>query len=129
LRAFVERVAKALPATEPGVYGAGDPDRLIKTVAVSGGSGDSYLTAAIEAGVDAYVTADLRHHPAGEYLASSSTVPALVGVTHWASEHPWCAQASEIVASAFAGNVEVHISTLCTDPWTIRVEQLRENTQ
>jgi dinuclear metal center YbgI/SA1388 family protein len=118
--AFVERVAAALPATEPGVYGAGDLDRPIRTVAVSGGSGDSYLGAATAAGVDAYVTADLRHHPAGEHLESDAGVPALVGVTHWASEWPWCGQASAVIAAATAGTVEVHISTRSTDPWNLR---------
>lgn len=113
---FVDRVRQALPATLPGVYGAGDPDRPIRTVAVSGGSGDSYLGAATAAGVDAYVTADLRHHPAGEHLESGG--PLLVGVTHWASEWPWCGQAAEVVRAA--GNVEVHVSTRCTDPWNLR---------
>ena len=37
-------------------------------VAVCGGAGDSALDAALAAGVDAYVTADLRHHPASEHL-------------------------------------------------------------
>ena len=118
--AFVERVAQALPATVPGVLGAGDPDRPIRTVAVSGGAGDSYLTRASAAGVDAYVTADLRHHPAGEHLAAGPEVPALVGVTHWASEWPWCGQASALVAKEFAGNVDTCVSTRCTDPWTVR---------
>src|SRR5205823_5823778 len=63
---FLQRVANALLATESGVRGAGDPDRPIRTVAVSGGAGDSYLDVATRAGVDAYVTADLRHHPASE---------------------------------------------------------------
>ncbi|WP_116045115.1 Nif3-like dinuclear metal center hexameric protein [Amycolatopsis palatopharyngis] len=118
--AFVSRVAGALPATGPGVLGAGDPDRPIRTVAVSGGSGDSYLGAATAAGVDAYVTADLRHHPAGEHLESVAEVPALVGVTHWASEWPWCGQASTVIEVATAGTVEVHISTRSTDPWNFR---------
>jgi dinuclear metal center YbgI/SA1388 family protein len=116
--AFVERVAAAVPPTRPGVFGAGDPDRAIRTVAVSGGAGDSYLRAATEAGVDAYVTADLRHHPAGEHLEQAGAVPALVGLTHWASEWPWCPQAAEVVAGA--GNVDVHVSTRCTDPWNLR---------
>lgn len=116
--AFVTRVAAALPETRPGVYGAGDPDRPIRTVAVSGGAGDSYLGAATEAGVDAYVTADLRHHPAGEHLERVGPVPALVGVTHWASEWPWCAQAASVIRTA--GNVDVHVSTQCTDPWNLR---------
>lgn len=120
---FVQRVADALPATVPGVLGAGAADRPIRTVAVSGGAGDSYLKQATAAGVDAYVTADLRHHPAGEHLASRGAVPALVGLTHWASEWPWCGQASALVAQAFAGNVDVHVSTRCTDPWNVRAER------
>jgi dinuclear metal center YbgI/SA1388 family protein len=117
---FVERVAGSLPATQPGVYGAGAPDRPIRTVAVSGGSGDGYLAQATAAGVDAYVTADLRHHPAGEHLGAGGVVPALVGVTHWASEWPWCGQASAAIRAAFPGTVDIHVSTRCTDPWNIR---------
>jgi dinuclear metal center YbgI/SA1388 family protein len=117
---FVGRVAGALPKTQPGVYGAGAPDRPIRTVAVSGGSGDSYLKQATAAGVDAYVTADLRHHPAGEHLGAGEVVPALVGVTHWASEWPWCGQASDVVRAALPGTVDIHVSTRCTDPWNIR---------
>ena len=118
--AFVRRVANALPATVPGVLGAGDADRMIRTVAVSGGAGDSYLGRATEAGVDAFVTADLRHHPAGEHLAGPGPVPALVGLTHWASEWPWCGQASAVVTEVFGSTVDSCVSTRCTDPWTVR---------
>ncbi len=122
--AFLRRVADALPRTQPGVYGAGDPRRPITTVAVSGGAGDSYLAAATAAGVDAYVTADLRHHPASEHLEPAALlglpVPALVGVTHWASEWPWREQAAGIVRAAGPGTVEVHVSHRCTDPWNVR---------
>jgi dinuclear metal center YbgI/SA1388 family protein len=116
---FLLRVAGALPKTQPGVFGAGDPDRPVRTVAVAGGAGDGYLTAATVAGVDAYVTADLRHHPAGEH-AEVAGAPALVGVTHWASEWPWCGQASDVIRTALAGTVDVHVSTRCTDPWNLR---------
>lgn len=117
---FLTRVAAALPATEPGVLGAGDPERPIQTVAVAGGAGDSHLATATEAGVDAYVTADLRHHPAGEHLEQRGPAPALVGLTHWASEWPWCAQAADVVRRASAGSVDVHVSTWRTDPWNLR---------
>ncbi len=115
---FVARVADALPATAAGVRGAGDPDRLIRTVAVSGGAGDSYLDVVTRAGVDAYVTADLRHHPASEHLATGEG-PALVDVAHWASEWPWCEQAAAILRDALGGNVDITVSTRCTDPWTV----------
>ncbi|MDR7300827.1 Nif3-like dinuclear metal center hexameric protein [Haloactinomyces albus] len=120
---FVRRVASSLPATAWGVRGAGDPDRPIGSVAVCGGSGDSHLDTATAAGVDAYVTADLRHHPAGEHLAREDVpdvrVPALVDVAHWASEWPWCRQAADVVAAALPDTVEVLVSTCRTDPWTI----------
>ncbi|GAA0604271.1 Nif3-like dinuclear metal center hexameric protein [Kutzneria viridogrisea] len=119
---FLRRVADALPATAWGVRGAGDPDRPIRRVAVSGGAGDSYLGHAARAGVDAYVTADLRHHPAGEHVERGAGLPALVDVAHWASEWPWCQQAAEVVRSALAGTVEVFVSTRRTDPWTLHAQ-------
>jgi dinuclear metal center YbgI/SA1388 family protein len=120
LRDFVQRVADALPETEQGVRAAGDPDRLIRTVAVCGGSGDSLLRQAVAERVDAYVTADLRHHVAGEHVDSAPDAPALVDVSHWASEWPWCEQAAGVVRTALGGNVETHTSIRRTDPWTLR---------
>ncbi|GLY54717.1 Nif3-like dinuclear metal center hexameric protein [Lentzea sp. NBRC 102530] len=117
LRVFAQRVANALPATVQGVRAAGDPERLVSRVAVCGGAGDGYLGAVRDLGVDAYVTADLRHHPASEHLESGG--PALVDVAHWASEWPWCEQAAEILRQAFGGRVDVLVSTRRTDPWTV----------
>ncbi|MFC5287386.1 Nif3-like dinuclear metal center hexameric protein [Actinokineospora guangxiensis] len=114
---FVERVARALPATEGGVRAAGEANRPIRTVAVSGGAGDSYLSTAAALGVDAYVTADLRHHTAGEHLAVPGA-PALVDVAHWASEWPWCEQAAGVLRAALGGTVVIDVSTRRTDPWT-----------
>ncbi|ODU04652.1 MAG: Nif3-like dinuclear metal center hexameric protein [Pseudonocardia sp. SCN 72-51] len=123
LSAFADRVAAGLPATAWGVRAAGDPDRMIRRVAVCGGAGDSALEAAAAAGVDAYVTADLRHHPASEHVLAGTGPrpprPALVDVAHWASEWPWCAQAADVVRAATGGSVDVHVSRLRTDPWTI----------
>jgi dinuclear metal center YbgI/SA1388 family protein len=122
LSAFAARVRAALPATAWGVRAAGDPDRPIRTVAVCGGAGDSALAAATGAGVDAYVTADLRHHPAAEHLLAGTVgaaTPALVDVAHWASEWPWCAQAADVVRAGLDDRVEVVVSTRRTDPWSI----------
>ena len=38
-------------------------------------------------GADVYVTSDLRHHPAREFLEQDG--PALVDVAHWAAEWTW----------------------------------------
>lgn len=117
LRAFTARVCNALPPTAWGVRAAGDPDRPVRTAAVCGGAGDSLLADAHRLGVDVFVTADLRHHPASEHLAAGG--PALVDVAHWASEHPWCAQAASVVSAALGGTVEVCVSRRRTDPWTM----------
>lgn len=122
LAAFVRRVAGALPPTAAGVRAAGDPDQPVQTVAVCGGAGDSLFDAVRAARVDAYVTADLRHHPASE--AREAGNPALVDVAHWASEWPWLADAARrlSVAMAAAGTtVEARVSATPTDPWTMHV--------
>ncbi|MGF6880927.1 dinuclear metal center YbgI/SA1388 family protein [Nocardia sp. GAS34] len=116
LRRFTARVRAALPATAWGVRAAGDPDRRIASVAVCGGAGDSFLGAVSRLGVDAYVTADLRHHPADEHLRAGG--PALIDAAHWATEYPWCAQAAGVVKAALPG-LETRVSALRTDPWTV----------
>jgi putative NIF3 family GTP cyclohydrolase 1 type 2 len=99
------------------VRAAGDPRRVVGRVAVCGGAGDSALDDAAAAGVDAYLTADLRHHPASEHLLRAG--PALVDVAHWASEQPWCGQAAGVVRARLGSSVDVRVSTRRTDPWTI----------
>jgi dinuclear metal center YbgI/SA1388 family protein len=116
LSALARLAAHALPATAWGVRAAGDPDRMVETIAVCGGAGDTFLGAAREAGVHAYLTADLRHHPASEYLAGGG--PALLDVAHWASERPWLDRAAAQLAAL---NLETLVSDLDTDPWTVHV--------
>jgi dinuclear metal center YbgI/SA1388 family protein len=114
---FVELVNQALPQTTWGVRAAGDPDASITRVAVCGGSGDSLLGAARSAGVQAYLTADLRHHPADEHRRGSEV--ALIDVAHWASEYPWCSQAAALLRSHFGERLPVTVCPVRTDPWTI----------
>jgi dinuclear metal center YbgI/SA1388 family protein len=117
LSAFVSRVRSALPQTSWGVRAAGDPDMTVSRVAVCGGAGDSLLDTAAAAGVQAYVTADLRHHPADEHLRASAV--ALVDVAHWASEYPWCEQAADMLRTAFGAALSVRVSSIRTDPWNV----------
>jgi dinuclear metal center YbgI/SA1388 family protein len=114
---LVQQVAAGLPSVAGGVRGAGDPHRLIRTVAVCGGAGDAYLGDAAAAGADAYVTADLRHHPAAEHLAGGG--PALVDAGHWATEWPWLPDAAARLRTALDDTVETVVSTVVTDPWTV----------
>jgi dinuclear metal center YbgI/SA1388 family protein len=114
---FVASVRSALPTTTWGVRGSGDPDATVSRVAVCGGAGDSLLAAAAAAGVQAYVTADLRHHPADEHRRVSAV--GLVDVAHWASEYPWCAQAAAVMRAHFGSALPVTVCPLRTDPWNI----------
>jgi putative NIF3 family GTP cyclohydrolase 1 type 2 len=117
LRTFASRVREALPETSWGARAAGDPDKRISRVAVCGGAGDSLLDEVATAGVDAYVTADLRHHPADEHRRASDV--ALVDVAHWASEFPWCEQAAGVLRAQFGSSLTVRVSTVRTDPWNV----------
>ena len=112
LRELTARAAAVLPATAWGVRAAGDPDRVVRTLAVCGGSGDALLTTAARSAV-AYLTADLRHHPACEAPEGL----ALVDAAHWATEWPWLADAAR--RRSAATTVETVVSTLVTDPWTL----------
>ncbi|MFE3600177.1 Nif3-like dinuclear metal center hexameric protein [Streptomyces sp. NPDC059096] len=119
LRDFAARVAHRLPATAQGVRIAGDPDALVRTVAVSGGSGDSLFEQVRAAGVDAFLTADLRHHPVSE--ATQHSPLGLVDAAHWATEWPWCEQAAaqlDEISDRHGWDLRVHVSKTVTDPWS-----------
>jgi len=118
---FVAWVNSALPQTSWGVRAAGDPNATVSRVAVCGGAGDSLLAAAAAAGVQAYVTADLRHHPADEHRRDSAV--GLVDVAHWASEYPWCTQAAELLRAHFGAMLPVMVCPVRTDPWNIELSR------
>lgn len=123
LKDFAELVASRLPAGPTGVLVGGDLNRPIETVAVSGGSGDSFLKLATGSGVDAYVTADLRHHPSSEHLQDLG--PALVCGSHWATEWPWLpALAAGLRREADGENLplEIQISSIPTEPWILHLD-------
>lgn len=114
---LAEHAAQHLPATAAGVRAAGSPDRVITTLAVVGGAGDAFLADAAAAGVDAFLTADLRHHPASEHLAGRG--PALLDAAHWATERPWLdSLAAELRADA---QLETIVSDVVTDVWNTQV--------
>ncbi|WP_051515448.1 Nif3-like dinuclear metal center hexameric protein [Candidatus Blastococcus massiliensis] len=116
LAEFAALAARVLPATAGGVRMAGDPERIVRRVAVCGGSGGSLLAAAAAAGADVLLTSDLKHHPASDALEVEG--PALCDVAHFASEWPWLPVAAEALRADLGGAVEVAVSRLRTDPWT-----------
>jgi putative NIF3 family GTP cyclohydrolase 1 type 2 len=96
----------------------------VQRVAVVGGAGDDMFGHVRASGADAYVTADLRHHPVLEAREESrGGPPYLVDAGHWATESVWLTSVEERLRTALAGRgdggttVETHISRLRTDPW------------
>jgi dinuclear metal center YbgI/SA1388 family protein len=141
LRDFARRVADALPYTELGVQVCGNLDATIGTVAVLPGSGDSLFDEVRAAGVDVYVTSDLRHHPVTDaieqarYEASmraadielgrgDATVrPMFINTPHSAIESIWFQYAMGDVPRAVSeatGDIPtVRWISMNTDPWNL----------
>jgi len=124
LGALARRLAGILPPTATGVRVAGEFDRPVQTVAVCGGAGDSLLGEPAVRSADVYVTADLRHHPASEAVETARVAggPALIDVSHWASEWLWLETAAAELRAELP-DVEVLVSELRTDPWDFVVVQ------
>ena len=115
---FAAHVAEVLPPTAHGVRVAGESDRPVRRVAVCGGSGDFLLDDLVASDVDVFLTSDLRHHRAGEFLEHDG--PALVDVAHWAAEWTWLPVVEGRLREALGDRVDTRVSTLCTDPWSFR---------
>ncbi len=122
---FARRVADRVPCGTGGVRVSGDLDRPVRRVAVQAGAGEDLLDRARRAGVDLYLTSDLRHHPASEALAWNNA-PALVDIPHAAAESLWLPRLAELLRTALgSGSVSgaaptVKISDVVTDPWRYR---------
>jgi len=123
LAEFAASVVRALPETAVGARVAGDPERVVRRVALCGGAGDFLLDRVAATDADVYVTSDLRHHPAGEFAERGG--PALIDVPHWAAEWTWLPVVEARLRAALAergdDTVETRVSTIRTDPWQFRV--------
>lgn len=119
---LARRIADILPATAGGVRAAGEYDQPVSVVALCGGAGDAYLAETAVRAADVYITSDLRHHPASEAReqARAGGGPALIDVSHWASEWLWLDVAAEALRAALP-EVTVTVSDTRTDPWDFAV--------
>lgn len=72
LESFAERVKKAFDV--PSLRFVGDKDKRVKKVAVLGGDGNKYISAAKRKGADVFVTGDLYFHVAHDALGMGLNV-------------------------------------------------------
>lgn len=119
---FSRKVARVLPSCAQGIQVQGDPERVIQQVGLVAGAGDSYLTEL--AGLDLFITSDLRHHPASDHRDAVELHggAALMNIPHFAAEWPWLNQAAAELKNQFR-SVEFVVSEINTDPWTFAVMQ------
>ena len=122
LGALARQLADILPSTASGVRVSGEWNQVVQRIAICSGAGDSLLSQPHVRGADVYITADLRHHPAQEAREQAllDGSPALIDVSHWASEWLWCEPAAAQLAAELP-DVEVLVSELTTDPWNFAV--------
>jgi dinuclear metal center YbgI/SA1388 family protein len=115
-------LADVLPPTAGGIRIAGSYDQPVQTIAVCGGAGDSLLAHPEVLAADVYITADLRHHPASEareqHLLGAG--PALIDVSHWASEWLWLDTAAVQLRQELP-EASVTVSEVRTDPWDFAI--------
>ena len=124
LGALARELGTLLPSTAGGIRVSGAFDAPVSTIALCGGAGDSLLGNPDVLDADVYITSDLRHHPASEFRenARHNDGPALIDVSHWASEWLWLDTAATQLRTMLDG-VTVTVSDLRTDPWDFVVVQ------
>ncbi len=126
LQDLTMQLVELLPFTARGVAAAGHPELLVKKIALVGGAGDAFIEIASQAGADAFITSDLRHHPtldASQKMTSGQPM-ALIDISHWAAESLWLDQAKRQLEQAH-GEIEFMVSEVVTDPWSFVIN--REN--
>lgn len=77
---------------------SGDPEKLVRTVAVCSGSGKSLLPQVMAKRADVYVTADLAYH---DYLEAQENGLALVDIGHWTSEQVFVDVITDLLKNSF----------------------------
>lgn len=124
---LASRLGAILPHTAAGPLVAGEPNRVVSRVALCAGSGDSLLYEPAVLDSDVFITSDLRHHPASEFieLGKLNDGPALINISHFAAEWLWLDTAADELRRALG--VDVTVSDVSTDPWTFQVQHMGES--
>ena len=123
---YAKFVSSRLPETSAPVRVAGDLNKIIETVAVVGGAGDSFIPAAAQSGADLLITSDLRHHVVLDAVSDPTNPLALIDISHFAAESLWL-KPTQITLSKLISEVSFVISSIPTDPWTMSLQGRRNS--
>lgn len=123
---YAKFVASCLPETNAPIRVAGDLNRMIETVAVVGGAGDSFIPAASQKNADLLVTSDLRHHVVLDAVSDPTNPLALIDISHFAAESLWL-KPTQVALSKLIPEVSFVVSQISTDPWSMSVKGRRNS--
>jgi dinuclear metal center YbgI/SA1388 family protein len=123
---YAKFVSSCLPETHAPIRVAGDLNKMIETVAVVGGAGDSFILAAAQSGADLFITSDLRHHVVLDAVSDPTNPLALIDISHFAAESLWL-KPTQSTLSKLIPEVSFVLSQLSTDPWTMSVQGRRSS--
>jgi dinuclear metal center YbgI/SA1388 family protein len=123
---YAKFVSSCLPETNAPIRVAGDLNKMIETVAVVGGAGDSFIPAAAQSGVDLFITSDLRHHVVLDAVSDPTNPLALIDISHFAAESLWL-KPTQITLSKLIPEVSFVVSSIPTDPWTMSLQGRRNS--
>ena len=98
LRQLAQRVRSAMDIESVRCFGNDDP--VIRRVAVSGGSGRSVVSLAVEKGAEVLITGDIDHHTGIDALACGLHI---IDAGHYGTEHCFIHDAAERLRAACPG--------------------------
>ena len=113
LKSFAGYVSKKLEIPA-GVRVAGDPERIVRSVCVCGGSGSEYWKEAMDAGADVFVSGEVKHHDAAPAVDSGF---AVICATHAGTEKWFAENMAAQLKERIGDGAEVIISESESDPF------------
>ena len=90
----------------------GDPDKIIKEVAVCSGSGGKLLDLSLKIGVDAYITGDIKHD---QWITARNSGITLIDAGHFHTENIIISKLKDILSKEFT-DVVFEIANENVDP-------------
>ncbi len=123
---YAKFVSSCIPETNAPIRVAGNLNKMIETVAVVGGAGDSFIPAAAQSGADLLITSDLRHHVVLDAVSDPTNPLALIDISHFAAESLWL-KPTQITLSKLIPEVSFVVSSIPTDPWTMSLQGRRNS--
>ncbi len=115
LSAGLRKLAPASLAEEPELRASGNPEQVLRKIAIVNGSGGSFISQALFKGADLLITGDVDHH---EVLDALEAGLPIMDMGHFWGEIPMVKTLAEhLKAEKALAGVEVIISQKMKSPW------------